>query len=107
MWFAHNFRRGELAVHYKKHGFEFGPVSRKGYLRRARNFLKQEADGYWVQQNMRGNAWGAFAGDWVRFDITSEEFGIISSLGYIRTYYIPDQTIHAYPTNYDYFLAQS
>ncbi len=35
-------------------------------------------------------AWGAFAGDRVRFDITTQEFGIVTAEGYIRTYFIPD-----------------
>ena len=36
MWLAHNFRAGQLAIHYHKHGTEFGPISRKIYLQRAR-----------------------------------------------------------------------
>ncbi len=107
MWFAHNFRRGELAIHYRKHGIEFGPISQKAYLQHARSFLKQKANGYWVQENRRGSAWGAFSGDRVRFDITTEEFGVVSYFGFIRTYYIPNPIIHSYPTNYDYFLSQS
>ena len=107
MWFAHNFRAGQLAIHYRKHGPEFGPISRKAYLQRARMFLKQKADGYWVQENIRGSAWGVFASDRVRFDITTEEFGIVDALGYIRTYFIPDPAVHAYPTNYDYFVSQA
>ena len=106
MWFAHNFRQGELAVHYRKHGIEFGPISRTAYLQCARNFFKQKADGYWVQESTRGSSWGAFAGDLVRFDITTEEFGVVSHIEFIRTYYIPDPIIHLYPTNYDYFLSQ-
>ena len=107
MWIAHNFRQGELAIHYQKHGLEFGPISQIGYLQRARYFLNQRTDGYWIQENIRGSAWGAFSGDRVRFDITTEEFGVVSNIGFIRTYYIPDPRIHSYPTNYDYFLSQS
>ena len=107
MLFAHNFRKGQLAIHYHKHGVVFGPISRKAYLRCARAFLNLYADGYWVQENIRGSAWGIFSGDRVHFDITTEEFGVVDAFGYIRTYFIPDPAVHGYSTNYDYFLSQA
>lgn len=45
-------------------------------------------------------------GDIVRYDPTTQEFGVLSSTGVIRTYFKPDPAIHGYATNYDYFLAE-
>ncbi len=107
MSLTHNFRPGELAIHYRKHSLEFGPVSQQGYLHRARAFLNRSAKGFWIQEGYRGTAWGAFAGDRVRFDITTQEFGIVTAQGYIRTYFLPDPSRHGYPSNFDYFLSHS
>ena len=106
MWFAHNFRPGELPIHYQKHCLEFGPVSQQGYLHQARAFLNRSANGVWIQECYRGIAWGAFAGDRVRHDIMTQEFGIVTARGYIRTYFIPDPSLHGYTSNSNYFLSQ-
>lgn len=106
MWSAHNFRPGELAIHCRKHCLEFGPISQQGYLHQARAFLNRRANGVRIQECYRGIAWGASAGDLVRFDITTQEFGIVTARGYIRTYFLPAPSLHGYPSNFDYFLSQ-
>lgn len=106
MSFAHNFRPGELSIHYQKHGPEFGPISRQGYLHHARAFLNRSTKSAWIQEGYRSIAWGSSSGDRVRFDITTQEFGIVTTRGYIRTYFVPDPTLHGYPSNLDYFLSQ-
>jgi hypothetical protein len=45
-------------------------------------------------------------GDVVRYDPTTDEFGVVNADGTIRTYYKPDPAVHGYPTNLDYFNAQ-
>lgn len=42
-------------------------------------------------------------GDKVRYDHTTNEFGILSSGDVIRTYFKPDPTDHGFSTNLDYF----
>lgn len=59
-----------------------------------------------MQEGYRGTAWGAFTGGRVRLDITTQEFGIVTVQGHIRTYFIPDPSLHGYPSNVDYFLSQ-
>ena len=106
MAFAHNFRPARLRGHYFDHGLEFGPISRQGYLHRARSFLNRNADGIVVQEGLRDLGWGASAGDRVRYDVITQEFGIVTRDGYIRAYFIPEPSTHGYRTNLDYFLSQ-
>ncbi len=106
MWFAHNFRPGKLRGHYFDHALDFGPISQKEYLQKARSFLNKTADGIILQEGRRGLGWGWSTGDRIRFDVITQEFGIATRDGYIRTYYIPEPTSHGYPTNLDYFLSQ-
>ncbi|ASV88650.1 putative large secreted domain protein (plasmid) [Ochrobactrum quorumnocens] len=42
----------------------------------------------------------------MRYNPVTEEFGVVSSSGDIRTYYRPDPTVHGWPTNLDYFNDQ-
>jgi pyocin large subunit-like protein len=46
-------------------------------------------------------------GDKLRYDSKTNEFGILSSAGVIKTYFIPDPLVHRLPTNYDYFIVES
>lgn len=45
-------------------------------------------------------------GDIVRYDQSTDAFGVVSSNGTVRTYYVPDPAVHGYPSNLDYFNAQ-
>ena len=49
---------------------------------------------------------GYRAGDTVRFDPETDEFGVISADGIIRTYYRPDPDLHGFATNLDYFNSE-
>jgi filamentous hemagglutinin len=42
----------------------------------------------------------------VRYNPTTEEFGVISANGSIRTYYRPDPAVHGYSTHAEYFNVQ-
>lgn len=46
------------------------------------------------------------AGDIIRFNPASNEFGVLSRSGIIRTYYKPNIRIHGMATNLDYFRAE-
>jgi filamentous hemagglutinin len=84
--------------HYNSHVEEFG-VQGMGpaeYQERADEFLgAQKPQG--VLECVRRN------GDRVRFNPATDEFGILSEFGFIRTYFRPDPAIHGRPTNIDYF----
>jgi hypothetical protein len=54
----------------------------------------------WIQTKVRGD------GDIVRYNRVTEDFGIMTPGGSIRTYYKPDPRAHGYATNQDYFDAQ-
>jgi hypothetical protein len=49
---------------------------------------------------------GTLGGDVLRFDTVTEEFGILSARGTIRTYFRPDPMIHGLATNLAYFLQE-
>lgn len=106
-WLSHTTsgRAGYAATTYD-HGLDFGPVSQKGYLQRARSFLNRNADGAVIQQGLRDFRWGDAVGDRVRYDVITQEFGIVTEGGYVRTYFIPEPSVHGHRTNLDYFLSQ-
>jgi filamentous hemagglutinin len=84
--------------HYNDHVDEFG-VKGMGpgeYQDRADEFLgAQKAQG--VLECVRSN------GDTVRFKPATQEFGILSRSGFIRTYFKPDPAVHGRSTNIAYF----
>lgn len=45
-------------------------------------------------------------GDAVRYNPGTDEFGVVSSGGSIRTYYKPDPVAHGKASNLEYFNAQ-
>jgi pyocin large subunit-like protein len=45
-------------------------------------------------------------GDVVCFDPATDTFGVMDASGSPRTFFKPDQAIHGYPSNMDYFNAQ-
>jgi len=89
----------KLQDHWQRHGGDFGATDAAEYEQQANTFLNGPA-GPNVLEKVRAN------GDVVRYDPTTEEFGIARADGGIRTYYEPDPAIHGYPTNLDYFNAQ-
>ena len=89
----------KLMDHYNRHGSDFGAKTPAEYVQQADVFLTGQMSPGTLQKT-RAN------GDVVRFNPATDEFGVISSSGVIRTYYKPDPKIHGYPTNLDYFNAQ-
>ncbi len=91
--------QAKLDDHFNRHGADFGATSSAQYQQMADNFLTGPR-GTNTLELVRPN------GDVVRYDPTTDAFGVVSSNGTVRTYYVPDPAVHGYPTNLDYFNAQ-
>lgn len=91
--------QAKLDDHFNRHGADFGATSPTQYQQMADNFLTGPRGANTLERT-RAN------GDVVRYDPTTDAFGVVSSNGTVRTYYVPDPAIHGYATNLDYFNAQ-
>ena len=89
----------KLSEHFKKHGAEFGFTSESEYLAAAQKFASRQP-GSDVLVKIRAN------GDRVIYNVSTNEFAVVTPDGTIRTYFKPDPAKHSYPTNLDYFNAQ-
>ncbi len=88
-----------LVSHFNAHGADFGASTPLQYEQQASSFLTGNPSTD-VVQSIRAN------GDIVRFNPVTDEFGVVSDTGTIRTYFKPDPSVHGFPTNLDYFHAQ-
>jgi hypothetical protein len=88
-----------LAEHFTKHMYDFDAETASEYEDLAAQFLtnKNNPD---VLEITRPD------GDVVRFNPNTDEFGILTGDGNIRTYLRLDVRSHDYPSNLDYFYAQ-
>jgi filamentous hemagglutinin len=86
--------------HFQKHGSNCGAASAAAYGAMAKTFLTRPFV-VGTLEKTRTN------GDVIRYNPNTEEFGVISAAGVVRTYFIPDPAAHGYPTNLAYFYAQS
>jgi RHS repeat-associated protein len=89
----------KLQDHFNRHGGDFGATSARQYDTMADGFLTGPRQSG-VLEKIRPN------GDVVRFNPTTDEFGVVSGNGIVRTYYKPDPAVHGHATNLDYFNAQ-
>lgn len=87
---------GSLADHFLKHGGDFGAANETEYELFADTFLGSPLDPT-VQEGLRKN------GDTLRYNAATQEFGILSRDGFIKTYYKPKPSIHGQATNSLYF----
>ena len=86
----------KLVEHFDAHKKDFGVKTPAEYEELARRFLTgPKPEG--VLQKTRAN------GDVVRYRQATEEYGVITNSGIIRTYFKPDPAIHGFATNLDYF----
>jgi len=98
--FTSGFDPAELADHFKRHKADFGCTTPEEYEAQADLFLGGPLPA------------GAFEGirinsrDVVRFNPNTNEFGIVSRHGVIRTYYKPKPRRHGFGSNYQYFLVE-
>ena len=115
-WLHHRWRRvigvthtkgfdpNELATHWKKHRADFGGCSMKDYQDLADAFLGA-ARPAGVLECRRPNTASGAAGDSLRLNCVTEEFGVLSrATGYIITYFKPAPLKkHKHTTNAAYF----
>jgi pyocin large subunit-like protein len=94
--FANAIRRQD---HFVKHGRGVRATSSGHYELLAARFLSGPPQSN-LHQKMRSN------GDLIRYNEVTEEFGILSAVGVVKTYFIPDPAEHGYPSNLDYYHAQ-
>jgi pyocin large subunit-like protein len=85
-----------LRSHFAAHQAEFSFATSAEYEEAADKFLTGTKRGT-TKEGRRRN------GDLVRYDVITEEFGVMSSGKVIRTYFIPDPADHNFTTNLDYF----
>ena len=92
-----------LDGHFEDHGSDFGATTTSEYEQQASDFLtNQENPDILEFSRVRGYR----AGDTVRFNPETDEFGVISPDGTIRTYYRPNPNLHGFATNLDYFNSE-
>ncbi|MBB4170808.1 hemagglutinin repeat-containing protein [Rhizobium sp. BK538] len=89
----------KLQDHYARHGNDFGAKSAAEYQAQAKGFLEGPPSPG-ILEKTRAN------GDIVRYNPATDEFGVVSIGGVIRTYYKPDPAVHGKGSNLDYFNAQ-
>jgi len=87
-----------LADKFLKHGTDVKALTMVEYEQMADAFL-----GGPLRSTMR-QCVRSRGGDTLRFDVSTEEFGILSAAGQIKTYYVPDRAVHRQASNFDYFL---
>lgn len=89
----------KLQDHFQRHGADFGATTPADYEQQADTFLNgPKSSG--VLEKMRSN------GDVVRYNPSTEEFGIVRQDGTIRSYFKPDPAVHGFPADLDYFNVQ-
>lgn len=82
----YNFRTDELLnSHYEKHKNEFGDITKNEYLEGANNLINQVSESVISKTEEDG--------DTLYFDTQTNEFSVLSTDGYIRTYFIPEDGI--------------
>ena len=100
------FDPSELAIHHAKHGAQFPGITATDYENLADRFLGRPPTASMLECRRK-------KGDMLRYDKTTEEFGVLSPAGIIRTYFKPVPCVslplplrtncHGHPTNVDYF----
>ena len=102
-WLVHNECGGapqfaspeKLTDHFERHGADLRYSSEGEYLKGAQDFFASDG-----QEGVLSKYLGS---DKIMFNTETEEYGILSSDGIIRTYYLPDESLHGFPTNLDYY----
>jgi filamentous hemagglutinin len=90
----------KLHRHFRKHCVErreFSYSTEAEYLTAADRFLGSVRKKH-VKQDIRKSDAAT-----IRYDPTTEEFGILSAKGVIETYFLPSPTIHGLASNLEYF----
>ena len=85
-----------LRRHCLDHMREVGASTCVEYLAFATNFMTKPKTGT-MHEYTRSK------GDCLRYDESTQEFGLISNSGVLRSYFKPNPAIHGLPSNLDYF----
>ena len=93
---AGSLRSTNLRQHHADHAADFGTPSESQYLKLADEFCGGPKSGS-VLECVRKS------GDLVRYSTQTEEFGVVSSQGFIRTYFKSVSAAHGFAGNLDYF----
>jgi hypothetical protein len=104
------FNPTELAIHYAKHRSHFAVVTAADYELQAEAFLSGPVHPNLLECRRK-------QGDSVRYDKSTQEYGVVSASGIIRTYFkptpcsslplgVPKLNCHGYPDNALYFKAE-
>ena len=86
----------DLTSHFGDHGADFGASNEVQYERLADDFCGAPLPSGALECRRRN-------GDIVRYNPMTDEFGVLSRLGVVRTYYKPNPVVHGCLTNEDYF----
>lgn len=100
----------DLLQHYADHGHQFGATTAQEYEEMADNFMTRPIIPP-MREHLRAN------GMRVRYDPSTDEFGVLYTWGYVATYFKPipapnipvnqrTREMHGYRTNMQYFTAQ-
>jgi filamentous hemagglutinin len=93
------FHPDRLVDHFERHSGDFGARTAAEYEQMADRFLTgPRPEG--VLERVRPN------GDVVRFDPSTDAFGVVSRDGTSRTFCRPDPAVHGRATNLEYFNAR-
>lgn len=86
--------------HFFAHGTDFNATDEVDYEKKAAAFLSCPLISPAVEciRPQRG--------DRIRYNPVTEEFGVESTDGHIRTYFAPKPSVHGFSTNMDYFNDQ-
>ena len=87
----------DLSDHFRKHGGPLGIADESAYAEQADNFLARSRESGVYEFRRPWN------NDRVRYDPTTQEFGVLDADGYIKTYYKPNPARHGFRTNQEYF----
>lgn len=83
------FRSNDLYTsHYEKHKNEFGDITKQEYLQKANNLLNSNSNNILTKNENDGDA--------LYYNKDTNEFIVLSTDGYIRTYFKPDDGIDYY-----------
>lgn len=86
--------------HFTKHGATFGCVSEAVYEAKAVAFFARVDPGIRVARRPSDNAV-------LYYDYQTNEFGVVTRAGHIKTYFKPTTATHRLPRNLDYYFAES
>ena len=84
---TYTFRNDELyESHYRKHGAEFGNITKEEYLQKANELINSDSPDVLHKTEKED-------GDYLFYNQKTNEFLVLSTDGYIRTYFKPDDGI--------------